>query len=143
MAEYADVEDVIKRYERAADPAVVQVHLDDAERELLRLVPDLPARLAAGSVDAGDVAYVLGVAVRRYLRNPEGYTYEVAGDRAVNRGSAEIVAAGQIVFTSGDLARFRDEPSTAAGRMTVQTPLRRDRVPYPTRRPSWRESWHR
>ncbi len=124
MADYADAQDVLDRWEGDADPATIETHLGDAERELRRLAPGLDGRVSAGTVDAEDVRYVLVKAVRRYLRNPEGLTYESAGDRAVNRGTGTSPAtAGEIVFTGAELGLVRAAPdTTSAGRGTVRTP---------------------
>ena len=127
MATYAEPQDVLDSYEGTASTGFVQVHLDRAERELLRQLRqagvDLPARVAAGDVAAIDITDVLVDAVKRYLRNPEGYTYETAGDRAVNRGAAGSPAvAGRITFLPDELARFKPEPTGPSGWGTVFTP---------------------
>lgn len=131
MAQYATAQNVLDRYESDAEPGTVAVHLDDAERLLRRFVPDLDARVGDGRVDAEDVRYVLVVAVRRYLRNPEGLTFETAGDRSVNRGAGtDPRTAGEIIFTPAELAAVRGGGDQGV-RGTVMTP--RPGAPVPAR----------
>lgn len=124
MATYATPQDVLDRYEGTASTGTVQKHLDDAERKLLgdlrRAGVDLVARVDAGDVDAADVEYVLASAVIRYLRNPEGYTFESAGDRSVSRGSN--AGAGRIAFLPDELAQFMSAAARGLGWGTVRTP---------------------
>lgn len=129
MAVYATVEQVLERYEGSPDTAFVQVHLDDAEADLLDLVPGLAARAAASTTYAARVRRVLVRTVIDYLRNPEGFTYEVGGDRAVNRSTTDSRAtAGRITFAPADLLALRAPEEDTVGSRTVGTPLAAERA---------------
>lgn len=118
----ATVQDVLDRYEGTASPGRVAVLLADAEADLAASVPDMAARIAAGTLDAGRVRRVLVWAVIRYLRNPEGYVFESAGDRSVSRGAAGAAAAGKVTFTAADLAGLLPAAARGTGWGTIWTP---------------------
>jgi hypothetical protein len=126
---YATTQDVTDRYEGTADPARVDLYLADAERLLLRAVPDLPARVTAGDVDVELIAMIEAQAVIRHLRNPAGYTSESDGDYSYSRGSAAASAAGRILFLPDELALLRPTATPpASGWGTVRTVLPPDRA---------------
>ncbi|MFJ5923857.1 hypothetical protein ACIQF6_14790 [Kitasatospora sp. NPDC092948] len=71
-----------------------------AEAHLLGLYPDLPARVAAGTLAQDTVDYVEASMVARIARNPEGLRMEMDGDYQYQ------LAAGA---ASGYLALLPDE----------------------------------
>lgn len=54
--------------------------IEKAERLLARKVPNLAARITAGSLTKEDIVDVVCSMVLRVLRNPAGYRSETAGD---------------------------------------------------------------
>lgn len=80
---YATPADVAVRWGRELSPeesALIGVRLADVERMILRRVPDLAAKIAAGTVLEDDVVQVEADAVLRLVRNPDGYVSETDGD---------------------------------------------------------------
>ena len=80
---YATDADVAVRWARTLtheEIALVNARLGDIERRIKRRVPDLEAKITAGTVDVDDVIQVEADAVLRLVRNPEGYIQESDGD---------------------------------------------------------------
>ena len=63
-----------------AESALIELRLADVERMILRKIPDIRLRIAAGDVHFEDVVQVEADAVVRLMRNPEGYISETDGD---------------------------------------------------------------
>lgn len=110
------VADYTKRgYTSNATDAVVQEKLNATWRALVSPddgVPDLPARIAAGSVDVELVKDVVSAATDRVLRNPEGYT---EGGEAIDDFRADWKrgdASTDLYFTSAELRRVGKVAST-------------------------------
>ncbi|WP_280350348.1 Gp19/Gp15/Gp42 family protein [Nocardia abscessus] len=79
---YATAEDVAVRWNRTLteeETALVNARLADVERRIKRRIPDLAAKITAGTVDVEDVKQVEADAVLRLVRNPEGYIQESDG----------------------------------------------------------------
>ncbi|MBM4592060.1 hypothetical protein GS454_01370 [Rhodococcus hoagii] len=80
---YAELNDVSVRWAKDLTPeeeALVVARLADVERKILKRIPDLADKIAAGTVDVEDVKQVEADAVLRLVRNPEGYIQESDGD---------------------------------------------------------------
>lgn len=79
---YAQPSDVSARLGRELteeETQLVSTRLADAERLILRKIPDLADRIANGDIDVEDVKQVEADAVLRLVRNPEGYLSETDG----------------------------------------------------------------
>ena len=91
-----------------------QEKIDEAVRLLIRKVPTVVARMAAGSIDPDFVKDKVVGAVLRVLRDPEGIQSETEGNYAYKR--IPIVASGNIWFTKDELADLgvarADKPRT-------------------------------
>src|SRR5690349_18981161 len=79
-----------------------QEKLDEAVRLLVRKVPTVVARMAAGSIDPDFVKDKVVGAVLRVLRDPEGIKSETEGNYSYDRNP--IVASGNIWYTKDELA---------------------------------------
>lgn len=80
---YAQVEDVVERFERPLDAdeeAVVQRRLDDAELLLLLRIPDLHAKVTAGDISEDLVVMIEADAVLALIRNPDAKVGETDGN---------------------------------------------------------------
>lgn len=93
---YASASDVAELLARELTPeevGLVDRRLAQVERLILRKIPDLAAKIAAGDVDAEDVKDVESESVYRVVRNPEGivsegdgvYQYRKSDEAADNR----------------------------------------------------------
>ncbi|WP_158169976.1 Gp19/Gp15/Gp42 family protein [Mycolicibacterium smegmatis] len=79
---YATPSDVAARLGRELteqETSLVSTRLEDAERMILRKIPDLADKISAGDIDVADVKQVEAEAVLRLVRNPEGYASEQDG----------------------------------------------------------------
>lgn len=93
MAIYATWDDVVATYELDIPEAHrprIEMLLKSASARLSALVPSLPARLAAGSVDPDLPAGLTVEAVLRVYRNPAGVTQQSTGpfSRSLSAGAA-------------------------------------------------------
>lgn len=101
------IEAVKKSYEKAipADRSEwVQQKVDEAVRELLGMVPKIPARIEAETLDSKLVEDKVVAAVLRVVRNPEGIESEGEGD--YNIRLRNTVASGDIWFPEKDLIQL-------------------------------------
>ncbi len=95
----ADVEAVYGKTLSTEETALVTRRLAQVERMILRRVPDLAERIAAGDEDEADVIDIEAEAVLRLIRNPEGYASESDGsysyqfNRETASGRLEILAS--------------------------------------------------
>lgn len=83
MATYAAASDVAVRWGRTLtteENALVVKRLADAERLILKRIPDLAARITASTINVEDVKQVEADAVLRLVRNPDGYISETDGN---------------------------------------------------------------
>jgi hypothetical protein len=91
-----------------------QEKIDEAVRLLIRKVPTVVARMAAGSIDPDFVKDKVVGAVLRVLRDPEGIKSESEGNYSYDRNP--IVASGNIWYTKDELADLgvvvADKPRT-------------------------------
>ncbi len=96
---YAQPSDVSARSGRELsdeETSLVSTRLEDAERMILRKIPDLADRISAGDIAEADVVQVEAEAVLRLVRNPEGYhseqdgTYGYTFSRDLASGRLEI-----------------------------------------------------
>lgn len=97
--------------------AWVNTKIDEAVRELLSKVPDIPTRIAAGTLDEQFVKDKAIAAVLRVVRNPTGFDQEAEGDYSYRLNPR--VASGDIWYPESDLislgwvnAQRRDTPRT-------------------------------
>lgn len=100
---YATAADVAARLGRELTPdetTLVNTRLGDAERLILRRIPDLADQITAGDIDVEDVKQVEAEAVLRVVRNPDGYRQETDGNYSYML-SAEA-ASGVLGITPGE-----------------------------------------
>lgn len=93
----ATVEDVSARLGRDLSPdEAVQVStlLGDAELLIKTRIPDLLARVAAGTIDSAVVIMIEANMVARVVRNPDGYVQETDGNYSYQVSTA--VASGRL-----------------------------------------------
>ena len=79
---YAEVADVTTLWAREPEPeviALIQRRLEQVGRMIVRRIPDLANRIAAGDIDEADVVDIEADAVLRAVRNPDGYLSETDG----------------------------------------------------------------
>lgn len=81
--------------------AWVEGKIDEAVRELVNLIPSIPARVAAGTLDHEYVTDKIVGSVLRVVRNPEGLESEQEGDYSYKLRN--IMASGDIWYTDKDL----------------------------------------
>lgn len=89
----ADVQAVLGRELSPDEIAMVDRRLKQVERMILRRIPDLADKIAAGEIDQADVVDIEAEAVLRLVRNPDGlrsetdgtYTYQLTDEAADNR----------------------------------------------------------
>lgn len=115
---------VAASYEKTISPqktAWVNQKIDEAVRELLSIIPDIPARIDAGSLDPDLVTDKVVAAVLRVVRNPEGIEQEGEGD--YNYKLRNTVASGDIWYQEKELTALgwiaptkRDTPRTVFSR---------------------------
>lgn len=116
---YATADDVAVRWGRCLTPeevALVDVRLDDVERMIVRRIPDLADKIAAGTVDVEDVVQVEADAVLRLARNPEGYASETDGNYTYQL--QKDLVSGKLEITSEEWGILGVRPS----RMSVLVP---------------------
>lgn len=80
---YATVADVEARLGRSLDSSeqtIVSTRLNDVELLIRNKIPDLDAKISAGTIDVEAVIMIECEAVLRLVRNPEGYTAETDGN---------------------------------------------------------------
>src|SRR5690606_3544222 len=96
----ATASDVTARWARSAtteETALINVRLADVDRIIKRRISDLDAKCAADPVFKSDAVQVEADAVRRLVRNPEGYLSETDGSytymlsQEMSRGRLEIL----------------------------------------------------
>lgn len=83
MSTIANEDDVSVRWGRTLtteETALVVKRLEDAERLILKRIPNLAAQITAGTINVEDVKQVEAEAVLRLVRNPDGYISETDGD---------------------------------------------------------------
>ena len=91
-AKAADVQAVYGKSLTTEETALVNRRLEQAERRILRRIPDLADQIAAGTIDQDDVVDIEAEAVLRVIRNPEGlfseqdgsYGYQLSREAADN-----------------------------------------------------------
>ena len=80
-----------------AQTAQAQAFLDDVEEQILERIPDLEARIAAGTVKESAVKRVERRAVRRVMLNPDGKDNERIDDYSY--GLNDSVAESEVFIT--------------------------------------------
>jgi hypothetical protein len=88
----------------AAEQTVTVNLLADAAAILLARVPTIPARVAAGTLDAALVKRVQAAMVKRVLSNPDGKRQEAIDDYSWTRDNA--VSAGMLYATADEIAEL-------------------------------------
>lgn len=79
----------------------VNQKIDEAVRELLSIIPDIPARIDEGTLDPYLVADKVVAAVLRVVRNPTGVEQESEGDYSYRMRNT--VASGDIWYQEKEL----------------------------------------
>lgn len=99
----------------------VNQKIDEAVRELLSIIPDIPARIELGTLDPDLVADKVVAAVLRVVRNPTGIEQEAEGDYSYRMRNT--VASGDIWYQDKELTALgwinplkRDTPRTVFSR---------------------------
>lgn len=99
----------------------VNQKIDEAVRELLSFLPDIPTRIALGTLDPELVTDKVVAAVLRVVRNPTGIEQEAEGDYSYRMRNT--VASGDIWYQEKDLVALgwisptkRDTPRTVFAR---------------------------
>lgn len=75
----SDVQALLGRELTDDETTLVERRLAQAEREILRRIPDLAEKIADGDLDVDDVVDIEAEAVLRVVRNPDGYSMESDG----------------------------------------------------------------
>lgn len=94
---YATPTDIAERLGRDLDESesrIVDTRLEDAEELILARIPDLPEKIADGTVRERLVVMVEAEAVMRLIKNPEGFTQETDGNYSYSISSR--VASGRL-----------------------------------------------
>lgn len=102
---YAALTDVTSRLGRGLTPELeqmVEVRLEDAEREILHRIPDLDEQITNGSIAVEDVIRVEAEAVLRLARNPDGYQQETDGNYSYMM--FQEIASGVLEITTREWA---------------------------------------
>lgn len=92
LASATDVQTVLGKELSTEETALVERRLAQVERMILRRIPDLAVKIAAGDLDESDVIDIESEAVLRVVRNPEGlyseqdgqYGYQLSREAADN-----------------------------------------------------------
>lgn len=101
----------------------VNTLIDKAVRQLLSIIPDIPDRITAGTLDSDLVTDKVVDAVLRVVRNPAGFDSEGEGD--YNYKLRPTVASGDIWYPEKDLIQLGWINSTVGRPRTVfATPSR-------------------
>lgn len=121
------LEEVKDSYEGTIDPqryTWVGNKIDEAVRELLSLIPSIPARIEDGSLDPDLVRDKAVAAVLRVVRNPSGIIQESEGD--YNYRLNNLVASGDIWYPEKDLTSLGwvNQARRNAPRTVFSTPSR-------------------
>lgn len=128
MTNFLDLtsDDVNGAYENTiavSEVAWVERIIDKAARELLVLIPTIPARIASGKLDQDLVKDKVIDAVLRVVRNPQGIDTEGEGD--YNIKLRNTVASGDLWYQEKDLLQLgwispksRDRPRTVHAKAT-------------------------
>jgi len=118
---YASVADVAAELGRPVptdDPTVAQWGrwLTRVENQILARIPDLHARVAAGSPTADLVADIEATAVARKALNPEGLrsTTRSIDDGSVTKTVDQARSAGELELTDDEWALLLPRPSRGA-----------------------------
>lgn len=111
MVAYATVVDVAELYGplTSAEDTTATRLLNFASALVRRQVPDLDARIAAGTIEPIVVSTVVAQMVIRVLRNPEGYKSENSADYGYELDASR--AAGQVYIAPDELALLAAAPS--------------------------------
>jgi hypothetical protein len=132
VAQYTSVSDVELEWNQSVPAAslghVVRL-IQRAERIIARKVPNLAARITAGTTTSEDVRDVVAAMVVRVLRNPDGKQSESAGDYSYQLASG---AAGGRLFVAGDELTL-----LIGGRRASSIPLSDDALTYPLKLPAF------
>jgi len=113
---YALLTDVSVRLGRTISDAdgIAQINawIADAERIILRRIPDIATRIADGRITSDDVVAIEAQAVLRKVKNPDGYTYESIDD--YRHGLNDAMSKGEIFITDDDWEILLYDPALAA-----------------------------
>lgn len=109
------LDDLVARFRPLADTeeGVAQALLDDAWAILLTVIPDLEARITAGSTSEALVVSVMSAMVLRVLRNPNGVRSWSVDDYSETRDNS--LSAGSL-YVSPDEVRLLNGRASSARR---------------------------
>ena len=93
-AQATDVQALLGRELTAEETAMVERRLSQAERLILRRIPDLADQIEAEQIDPADVVDVEAEAVLRVVHNPDGYSMESDGTYSYQLNSE--IASGKL-----------------------------------------------
>jgi hypothetical protein len=117
---YAATDDVELRWGRKATPEedeLITTRLGDVERMIRRRIPDLDARVAAGTINLDDLIQVQADVVLRLVRNPDGYVSETDGDYTYQL--SQKAASGVLELTPEEWAIL----GVVSNRLSILIPL--------------------
>lgn len=130
---YATAEDVTTLWAKQPEPEVltlIERRLAQAERAIMRRIPDLADRIADGRIDLADVVDIEADAVLRLVRNPEGYFSETDGNYTYMLRSDLQAGSGKLTITDEE---WETLGFNSHSRVTVLVPRltdRRIRAPF-------------
>jgi hypothetical protein len=101
-----------------AEETTAQALIDDAWAVLLMMVPDIEARMTAGSTSTEAVVFVMSAMVLRVLRNPNGVRSWSVDDYSETRDSS--LAAGSLYASPEEIRLLTGRASsTRSGAFSV------------------------
>ncbi len=103
----ADVQELLGRELTAEETAMVERRLSQAERLILRRIPDLADQIEAEEIDPADVVDVEAEAVLRVIRNAEGIISESDGSYSYMRTAEAADNTLRITAEEWDLLGVR------------------------------------
>lgn len=109
---YAQPSDVSARLGRELteeETQLVSTRLADAERLILRKIPNLADKISAGDIAEADVVQVEAEVVLRLVRNPEGYASEQDGTYGYT--FSRDLASGKLEITREEWEMLGVRPS--------------------------------
>lgn len=105
LATIADVESIWQKTVPAEQIANVNRQIGFASAIVRRAILDIDARIAAGTLDADLVSFVVASMVVRYLMNPAGKIQESIEDYSYTRDRS--MATGALSLSDAELALLR------------------------------------
>ncbi len=137
---YATVTDVTKRLGRAVssndERLQITTWLNDAERLILRRIPDLEAKVEDGSICRDDVVLVEANAVFRKVKNPDGKQNERIDDYSYGLG--DDAAKGEVFIADDEWSLLLSDDDGIDGAFTITPGGSRRTPPFSLTIDGWR-----